>query len=184
MGARSQAQFSQPLYSGEFNMFELKLLPQEAIPHAIERAEHYRLLNEPRVAESICQDILDVDVQHEKALIILLLAITDQFSDSGGSTAKDALEIIPRLEGEHDRNYYTGIIYERQAKSRIEQQLPDARYDAYDLMISAMEWFEKSQALESTDNQDAILRWNSCARTIKEYKLKARPDDDFHPYLE
>ncbi|MDP6052421.1 MAG: hypothetical protein QF879_08730 [Candidatus Latescibacteria bacterium] len=47
-----------------------------------------------------------------------------------------------------------------------------------------MQWFEKSQALESTDNKDAILRWNNCARTIKEYKLKARPDDDFQPYLE
>ncbi|MDP7237881.1 MAG: hypothetical protein QGI34_14235 [Candidatus Latescibacteria bacterium] len=162
----------------------LKPLNTDAVMHAIERAEHYRLLNEPRVAESICQDILEVDAENQKALIILLLAITDQFSDSGGSTAKDALEIISRLADEHARNYHTGIIYERQAKSRIEQQLPDARYDAYDLMISAMEWFEKSQALESTDNKDAILRWNNCARTIKEYKLKARPDDDFQPYLE
>ncbi len=40
------------------NMFELKPLSPQAIPAALEKAKHYRLLNEPGAAESICLDIL------------------------------------------------------------------------------------------------------------------------------
>ena len=43
---------------GEATMFELKHITHEAIPHALEKAERYRLLNEPEEAESICLDIL------------------------------------------------------------------------------------------------------------------------------
>ena len=38
----------------EGDMFELKPLSREAIPRALEKAERYRLLNEPAEAESIC----------------------------------------------------------------------------------------------------------------------------------
>jgi hypothetical protein len=38
--------------------FKLKVLRTGAIPAALERAERYRLLNEPTQAESICLDIL------------------------------------------------------------------------------------------------------------------------------
>ena len=39
-------------------MFALKPLSHDAIPAALERAERYRLLNEPIDAESICEDVL------------------------------------------------------------------------------------------------------------------------------
>jgi len=42
-------------------MYELKRLTKEAVPRALEKAERYRLLNEPTEAESICQDILRVE---------------------------------------------------------------------------------------------------------------------------
>ena len=60
-------------------MFQLKPISKESIPAAIEKAERYRLLDEPNLAESICLDILEADPQNAKAIIILLLAITDQF---------------------------------------------------------------------------------------------------------
>ena len=41
-------------------MFELKPLSQEAVARALEKAERYRLLNEPAEAESICEDVLRV----------------------------------------------------------------------------------------------------------------------------
>ncbi len=52
-------------------MFELKKLDKEAVPAAIERAKHYRLLNEPGAAESICLDILQVEPNNQEALITL-----------------------------------------------------------------------------------------------------------------
>jgi len=59
-------------------MFELKLLTKVAVPKALERAERYRFLNEPGEAESICLDVLRVEPDNQKALITLLLALTDQ----------------------------------------------------------------------------------------------------------
>jgi len=55
--------------------FELKRLSAEAVPAALERAERYRLLNEPVQAESICLDILAVDSDNQQALVCLLLAL-------------------------------------------------------------------------------------------------------------
>ena len=62
-------------------MFELKVLSREAIPKALERAERYRLLNEPGEAESICIDVLRVEPDNRQAVVMLLLALTDQFED-------------------------------------------------------------------------------------------------------
>ena len=42
-------------------MSVFKPISKKAIPGALAKAERYRLLNEPREAESICCDILQVD---------------------------------------------------------------------------------------------------------------------------
>ena len=52
-------------------MFQLKPISKESIPAAIEKAERYRLLDEPNLAESICLDILETDPNHSKAIIII-----------------------------------------------------------------------------------------------------------------
>ena len=56
-------------------MFELKRLSVEAIPAALERAERYRLLNEPFDAESICEDVLAVEPGNQAAQVMLLLSL-------------------------------------------------------------------------------------------------------------
>ena len=165
-------------------MFELKTLNREAIPRSLDKAEHNRLLNEPRVAESICNDILAVDSENQQAIVYLILAITDQFDIPSPAGIKQALDLSPRITDEYQRLYYTGIIYERQAKAKLTQNYPDCHYDAYDLLREAMEWFEKAESHEDEENDDATLRWNSCARVIMDQKLKPRPQDDFSPYLE
>ena len=40
-------------------MFELERISIDAVPAALEKAERYRLLNEPLMAESICLDVLE-----------------------------------------------------------------------------------------------------------------------------
>ena len=46
-------------------MFEFKRITPEAVPAALSKAERYRLLNEPREAESICRDVLLVDPENQ-----------------------------------------------------------------------------------------------------------------------
>ena len=60
-------------------MFELRPLHVEAIPAALEKANRYRLLNEPGAAESIYLDVLAIDPDNQEALINLVLAMSDRF---------------------------------------------------------------------------------------------------------
>ena len=159
-------------------MFEPKTIREDAIPAALGRVERYRLLNEPGVAESICHDILAARPDNQQAVIGLVLSLTDQFGSTTEGSFTDVLDLVPRLEEEYERLYYTGVAYERQGKSRLARGYPGSQFDAYDLLIEAMDWFEKAGPLHPNDNDDAILRWNSCARLIAGNELSPRPVDD------
>ena len=112
-------------------MFELKSLSAEAIPAALEKAERYRLLNEPGEAESICLDVLETDPENQQALITLLLAVTDRFGKGYGVGDTQAKELLARVKGEYERAYYAGILAERRAKAKLAQGHPGAGHYAY-----------------------------------------------------
>ena len=156
-------------------MFELKAISQGAIQKALEKAERYRLLNEPEEAESICLDVLQVDPENQQALITLLLALTDQFEMR--LSASRPHELLPRLHGEYERAYYAGIISERRIRALLNQGSPGARDAAYDGLREAMEWYEKAEAIRPPGNDDAMLRWNACARLIMQHHLVAAQEE-------
>jgi tetratricopeptide (TPR) repeat protein len=142
--------------------FELKALSPEAVPRALAKAERYRLLNEPREAESICLDALEREPDNQEALRTLLLALTDQFGkEESPLTFAEARKLVARLRDEYDRAYYTGIILERQAKAHLQ----DAS-GTFERLREAMSWYEKAEAIRPLNNDDAVLRWNTCARMI------------------
>src|SRR5262245_35734548 len=98
---------------------EIKPLSKDAVPRALEKAERYRLLNEPAEAESICLDVLKADPDNPGALVTLLLALTDQFDQEGRGALKPARETLDRIKDAYARAYYEGIIWERWAKALI-----------------------------------------------------------------
>jgi hypothetical protein len=159
-------------------MSELKSLSEEAIPAALEKAMRYRLLNEPAEAESICLDVLKTDPENQEAIITLLLALTDRFTKGYGVSDTQAKELLARIKGDYDRTYYSGIFAERRAKTKLTQNTPDCRYQAYDLFGDAMSWFEKAEKIRPPGNDDALLRWNTCARTIERNKLVPRDEEE------
>jgi len=147
-------------------MFTLKRITRDGIPHALEKAERYRLLNEPGDAESICLDILEVDPENQRALIALLLARTDQFTSAHGTHVASAREVLPRLAGEYERAYYGGIICERWAKSLQTHGAPGTGPSVYAWLREAMECYEQAERLQQPGRDDAVLRWNACARLL------------------
>jgi tetratricopeptide (TPR) repeat protein len=155
-------------------MFELKRLSEDAIPAALEKALRYRLLNEPTMAESICRDVLATDPDSQQALVTLLLALSDRFSEGYAAGIAQAQEILSHLRDPYEQAYYAGIICERQAKTRLQQGHPGASHDAYEFLSEAMSWFEKAEALRPPKNDDALLRWNTCARMIMGNRLTPR----------
>lgn len=159
-------------------MSELKSLSKEAIPAALEKAMRYRLLNEPAEAESICLDVLKTDPQNQEAVITLLLALTDRFEKGYGVSDTQAKELLARIRSEYERAYYSGIFAERRAKMKLTQNTPDCRFQAYDLFREAMDWFEKAESVRPAENDDALLRWNTCARIIDRNKLVQREEEE------
>ena len=165
-------------------MFELKHLSPTAVAHSLERAEQYRLLNEPGAAESICLDILAAQPGHQHAVRTLLLARTDQFDhDLAGNVAR-ARECLAQLTSEYERAYYAGIICERRAKAQLGHLAPGARFMAYEWTREAMTWYEQAEAIRPAGNDDAVLRWNTCARLLNESpQVVPRGDDDASPVI-
>jgi hypothetical protein len=145
--------------------FELKTLSPEAVPRAIEKAERYRLLNEPGEAVSICLDALEIEPDNQQALTSLLLALTEQFDDDTSSVA-EAWATLSRLQDAYDRAYFSGIVLERRAKARLRHGAPGCGPQAYEWLQAAMTWYEKAEAIRQPGNDDALLRWNACARLI------------------
>ena len=154
---------------------ELKSLSADAVPAALEKAERYRLLNEPEEAESICLDILALDAENQPALAILLLARTDQFDQGSPANLERAREVLPRLSGDYERAYYGGLICERQAKSLLNQRGRRSGFVAYEWFQFAMEQYDIAAESRPSGNDEAILRWNTCVRMIERYRL--RPAD-------
>jgi len=147
-------------------MFKLKPLSKEAIPAALEKANCYRFLNEPVEAESICLDILEVEPENQQAIITLLLSLTDQFGHDLGRSFTKARDLFSRLEDEYSRTYYRGIICERRARAHLDRGGPGSGHLAYDWFRQAMEAYESAIDQRLSGNDDAILRWNACARIM------------------
>lgn len=166
--------------------FELKPISVAGIAEALEKAERYRLLNEPAQAESICQDVLHIQPDNQQALVMLLLALTDQFGHGHGHGAspRKAREILAKLKSDYEKRYYAGIIWERTAHAQLRKGSPNAAFTAYDAFRHAMECYQQAAALHPPANDDAILRWNTCARILMHNpNLRPRPDEAYEPVL-
>ena len=165
-------------------MDQFKPLAKIAIPSAIEKAKHYRLLGEPSAAESICRDILRVEPKHQEVLVVLILAMCDQFGKGYKVATGTVFECIERLEGEYERIYYTGIAHERRGMASLRSNSPGSGFMAFDFLSDAMKSYEKAEQLAPEQNNDPILRWNTCARLIERNRLEPRPREESEPLLE
>jgi len=166
-------------------MYELKILSREAIPTALQQAERYRLLGEALEAESICRDILEVDPDHQDALIMLFLALTDTFKYQLNPNFSEAQEVLERLQDRYCSAYYSGILCERRAKVHLEREDPGSGRLAYEWFRKAMDHYENALVYCSPGNQDALLRWNTCVRILMRYpELTPQKEDTGEQMLE
>lgn len=160
--------------------FQLKTLSVAAVPAALDRAERYRLLNEPAQAESICLDVIAAQPDNQRATALLLLALADQFAESIRGNLDRAMELLPRFQDEYQREYYKGILCERQARVYMSR----SRDSAYSTFREAMDCYERAEKLKPAGNDEALLRWNTCARTIMTAQLEPPTRDDSIAMLE
>ena len=165
--------------------FELKAISPNGIEAAKEKAVRYRLLNEPALAESICRDVLAVAPDDRDAVITLLLALTDQFTSPRGSRVREATALLEHLESEYERRYYSGMICERRGLASLAHAGPGSGPIAYEWLRQAMEHYESADEVGPEGNEEAILRWNTCARVIMlDRNIRPLPDEPVHTMLE
>jgi hypothetical protein len=57
-------------------------------------------------------------------------------------------------------------------------------YLAYEFLREAMDHYQNAEAIRPAGNDDAILRWNTCARMIMHHHLEPRNEEYTEPPLE
>ena len=166
-------------------MYELKPISRDAIPRAIQKAERYRLLNQSWAAESICLDILGIDPGNQQVLVMLVLALTDLHSGVAASGVKRAKEYLAQITDEYQRTYYSGMIAERRGQALLASGGMGSSGMAVDSLKEAMKHYEKAEAIRPPGNDDAILRWNTCARVLSgQSHLESSVEEAYEPSLE
>jgi tetratricopeptide (TPR) repeat protein len=161
------------------NGMELKLhdIRISAVEKALEKAKQYRSLLEPEIAESICLDVLNIDPENQGVLIVYILALLDQVARAENQTQIKTIErTIEMLTSQYQRYYYTGLLSERRARHLLTQAMSHSF--AYDYFIEALAFYQQAIDRCPEKNDEAILRWNSCIRTIEKEKLKPRRDSE------
>jgi tetratricopeptide (TPR) repeat protein len=155
-------------------MYELKRLTAANLEAAIAKAAHYRDLNQPEEAESICRDVLDVDTTHQTAWKILGLAITDRFASGEVGLLEAAIEAFEKLGEEYERVYHIGVAWERAAKAHLERGEAHSAVTAFE---HALELFASAEKMRP-ESPDPVLRWNRCVRLLRSHpQLLAAIDD-------
>lgn len=162
----------------------LKPISRDSIPRAIQKAERYRLLNQSWAAESICLDILEVDPDNQQVLVMLVLALTDIQSGVAVSGVTKAKEYLSKITDEYQRAYYSGMIAERRGQELLAHGGMGSGGMAYDSLKEAMALYEKAEAIRPAGNDDAILRWNTCARVLSGNSHLAPAQEQYEPSLE
>ena len=164
--------------------FDLKPLNASAVQTALEKAMRYRLLNEPAQAESICLDILALEPDNSEAIHTMLLALTDRSGTLYSVGNIEMKDLVDRLASDYERFYFKGIILEREGQAYLRESKWGGKYEAFEKLTEAMDWYEKAEKVRPEHNDDAILRWNTCVRIIQYNGLEARPPDDAEHFLE
>ena len=147
---------------------ELKPLRARNLSAAVALAKHYRDLNQPEEAESICRDILDVAPDNVDAIRTLGLALTDQFPTSWMTLFDDACAAFAKLSSEYERMYYTGVAWERYAKAQL---IAGRAHNAIHAYEEALGRFEAADKLGSPDDPAPILHYNRCVRALEHPEL-------------
>jgi hypothetical protein len=158
--------------------FALERLSAEAVPRALDKVHLYRVLNMPRMAESICHDVLAVEPDNERALVELILSLVDQYAVPGPRVSSvTATQVIHRLSTPYLRAYYSGLDLERRALALIATGSAPG-YAVYEFLVRAMGFYRMAMDHREAGNDDALLRWNTCARLLNQNPDLA-PEDSF-----
>ena len=145
--------------------YKLKTIAKSGIDEALSKAQLYRYLNEPEESESICQDILAADPENQAALTAAGTRDHRPVPRLGFGPLCRSRSHIQGLSDPYKREYYLGILCERRAKAQVRAGRPSQRLGA--AVRGSNEAFRVGGDNQARDNEEAVLRWNRCARLLQ-----------------
>jgi tetratricopeptide (TPR) repeat protein len=145
--------------------YALKRLSHGNLAAALAKASHYRDLNQPEEAESICRDVLDVEANNQEAWKLLGLALTDRLQTGQVGLLEEAIEALEHLTDEYERVYHVGIAWERAAKAHLERSEAHSAVTSFE---HALRLFEQAEKMRP-ELPDPVLRWNRCVRLLSNH---------------
>jgi len=146
---------------------ELKALPDGEMSTALAMARCCRDVSEPEEAESICLDLLRVEPDNQEALVLLLLARSDLLEEGHRGGVDRARESLSRIVSAYEREYYAGIVCERQARYLLRSRGRHSSFVAWEWFQYAMDHFEEAARL-APERVESVLRFNACVRLIEQ----------------
>ncbi len=162
--------------------YELKRLADKNLGTAIALAKHYRDLNQPDEAESICRDVLEVAPDNVDALRTLGLALTDRFPSEWMSLFEEACSTFKKLPTDYERVYYVAVAWERYAMAQL---AAGRAHNAIHAFEEAMQRFEDASQYAAKDDPAPILHYNRCVRALTTNADLARASlEPHHPKYE
>lgn len=165
---------------------DLRPITPDGIRAALDKAHRYRLLNDSLAAESICLDVLHIDKSNVEATETYILALTDQFERTQSNGLRRANEAVSRFADDEYRSaYFNGLVCERWAKAIMERGMPFAPQMAHEWITRALRFYETAEKVRPAGNDDAILRWNACIRTLRRNpSMKPADVETYEPHFE
>ena len=103
--------------------------------------------------------------------------MTDQVGAHDSPGMNRVNEYLAQLSDEYKKVYYAGLIAERRARAFLNRGGIASTF-AYDGLPAAMECYEQAEELRPPGTDDPQLRWNSCVRALRGWRLKPRQDED------
>lgn len=105
-----------------------------------------------------------------------IAVLTDQFTGESSDRYADAERAFQQLTDAYERLYYTGLLHERRSKLQLRTGRPARPAHTVTVLLEdAMRNYEEAERIRPTGNDDAILRWNRCARL-----LHSKLDSEWH----
>ena len=156
---------------------ELKTLEHGEIDAALALADEYKSRSQSEIAESICQDILEIEPDHIGALDLLYWTRIDALKKGLPGAVERVQELLLRFAKDSDRAYRTGVFREEQARHLLGQRGQHSNFIAYDWFRHAMDEFEEA-VMREPRLLEARLHWNACVRTLRANpQCKPTPDE-------
>ena len=156
---------------------ELKTIEKADLDAALAAAQNSWSELRADNAESICLDILEADPGNQSALELLLRSRIELLKKGLPRGVAQAEELIPRLESDFDKAFFSGMLREGQARYLLEKRGRQSSNVAYSWFRQAMEDYEEALS-KNPGRIEPKLHWNACVRTIQSNPHCIPPPED------